>query len=122
MNHSPRSDAAALSEAATQLALSTRSFEDPLDPFCILGDLLETLRELHQVAVQLANWHVTHTDNARHDRGDIEDGANAANKAAKALTLAALQLDKSWDAIDTASGITSHLIWQSSTENQTSSP
>lgn len=116
MNINPRRDAAALADAANQLALSTRSFEDPLAPYFILGDVLETLRELHQVAVQLANWHVMYADHALHDQGNSQEGAS---EVAQALTLAALQIDKCWDAVNNASGISRHLIWRIPIGNQT---
>lgn len=111
MNSFPCRDAASLSEAANQLALSTRSFDDPLDPYYILGDLLASLREVHQVIVQIADWHRTHAKHALHDHGCNQDGANAAHEAAQALLRATLQIGRTCDAIDTASGITSHLIW-----------
>lgn len=111
MNGTPRCDGAALSEAANQLALSTRSFDEPLDPYYVLGDLLAALCDLHQVTVQLANWHSAHAEHSRHDQGSNQDGTNAAHAAAEALSRAALMIDKTCDTVDTASGITSHLIW-----------
>lgn len=117
MNRSidPAADAAAASAALHQLALASKSFDDPATSYSVLGDLLSCVGSLRQVVRQVADLHRRHVDlvSAENPRGD---GRRAPVAAARSLGRADGLLDAIEDLIDTASQESSRIVWRAQAE------
>lgn len=117
MNRSinPAADAAAASAALHQLALTSRSFDDPATSYQVLGDLLSCVGSLRQVVRQVADLHRGHVDLVQAENPH-DDGRRAPVAAARSLGRADGLLDAIEDLIDTASQESSRIVWQARAE------
>ncbi|HLR94405.1 MAG TPA: hypothetical protein VK053_07770 [Jiangellaceae bacterium] len=91
--HDPTNDAAEASAALRGLAHASRAFDDPVDTYAVLGDLLGGVRSLRQVLDQLAGTHLTNQARAHDDAGSHQAGAAQALAAADELHQAGTLLD-----------------------------
>lgn len=107
----PVTDAAEASAALRGLAHATRAFEDPVDTYAVLGDLLAGVRSLRQVFDQIAAAHIAARSRAHDDAGAQAAGATAALAAADELHQAGTLLDAVHDRVDAAMSQSGRIAW-----------
>lgn len=102
-----------LEDRARTLAHSTRSITRPADSYPMLGELHATVRELGQVAQQLARWHRVITDGIEYKGEDptTGDGATGTVTAAAALDSAAAAFDGAAQALNVAQSANGRVRW-----------
>ncbi|MDO5671758.1 MAG: hypothetical protein Q4G30_02720 [Actinomycetaceae bacterium] len=107
----PTTDAAEASEALRGLAHASRVFEDPVDTYAVLGNLLAGVRSLRQVLDQLATAHAHNQVRAHDDAGDQTAGATYVLAATAELQQAAALLDGVHDRVDAAMSASGRIAW-----------
>lgn len=108
----PLRAAEAFSTAAHDLALATRSFENPAQSYEVLGDLQSSLMAVHQTLQQMARLHERERGRAATDAADRVMGEEFAENAAHDLERAARCIDRATDEVISGFAQSGRIAWQ----------